>query len=386
MQGIFKNIDRNTLFSTLLFFSFIFDSGGGLGLRNIGFMLMLMVLFYELCFNYGKQNTNKYFLLFYCGSLVFLLSTKIIALSNHATFASSSLQNFSLYFLLPLYILAKNRYLTIEGYLKSVCIFCIIVLMFFFGRILGVAPIVQLFGFVATRADGFLGYAYFDNAFVVFPNVYFQGTLAIVPAAVIMISQQKFKAFALVMLTLFVAPSRFGVLVCIMFFLILYIKKIYIFLLGSTVFVLCIMIFEIPVFIDFLDMFDLATYGHAVRAGHMESILFLFNSNLSYFIVGQGPGTMFYSLGFNGYTDSVEISHFDFVRRYGIIYFIILNTAFFFLVYRLFNKSTVSRQLVYGLLAHYIVAISNPVLVSLPFMMFLSICIVINESNKNVVV
>jgi len=379
---IHLNENKSTILSTFVFFVFIFDSGGGLNLRNIGLILILMLLIYETFFNHGAKNINKYFLLFYCGSLSFLLASVIIALLNRATFVNANLHNFGLYSLLPFYILAKNRYLTINGYLKSVNIFCAIVLILFFGRLFGIAPVVQIFGFIATRADGFFRYVQFANSPLVIPNVYFQGMLATVPAAVIMVSQKKFKSFALVMLTLFIAPSRFGVFVCILFFLILYIKKIYIIIFASVVFVLSMILFEIPVFVDFLDIFDRTTYGHVVRTGHLESILFLFTSHLPYFIIGQGPGTMFFSLGFGSYTDSVEISHLDFIRKYGILYFIVLNIAFFYLMHKLYKKSILSKQLTYGLLAHYVVAASNPVLLSLPFMMFLSVCIVTSEADR----
>ena len=378
-DNICKN--ENIILSTFLFFSFIFDSGGGIGIRNIGFLIIALIIFLDLLF-YKNVQININFLLFYCGNLVFLSLSILAALNNNTTFFKANLFNFSLYCLFPFYILAKNKYLTIEGYLKSIEIFCVVIVIFFFGRLLKIMPIVNVFNILTRNASGHFQNLYFENSSTVLPNVYFQGVLSIVPAAVIMITQKKYKSFFLAFIALCIAPSRFGVLVCAFFFLILHIRKLFIPILVGIVLVLLFLVFkiEIPVFIDFLNMFYRTSSGNVIRSGHLNSIISLLTENPSYLFIGQGPGSMFYTSGFHHYADSVEISHFDFLRKYGILYFSVVNAAFIYLLYKLCKKkSLISNQLVYGLLAHYIVSISNPVLLSLPFIMFTSICIVRSE-------
>ena len=382
MQNISYN-RNNILLSTTIFFIFIFDSGGGMGIRNFGLLLIITILFIEIFYNHKKNELQSGFLLFYFFSMTFLMFSVLIAFLNNTSFFKSNLFNFSLYCLLPFYMLAKRKYITIDGYLNAVKIFCIIILIFFFGRLFRIMPLVNIFNFVVRNADGYFGNKRFSNSITVLPNIYFQGTLVIIPAAIIMIIRRNYGSFFLVLLTLSLIVSRFGVLVCILFFLILNIKKIYVPLSIVIILLLCVQIFriEIPVFIDFLDVFYRNSSGNVIRSKHLESIISLFMDNPSYFILGQGPGSVFYTSGFNVYTDSVEISHFDVLRKYGIIYFCIINAAFFYLMYKIYRKSKETRQFAYGLLAHYIVSISNPVLLSLPFIMFLSICIVNVESK-----
>jgi hypothetical protein len=362
--------DSSLFLSSFLFFCFIFDSGGGLGIRNIGFLIVGVLLLIELFSN--KIFLNRSFFLFYFISLIYLLISLVIAIFNNASFARANTFNFSLYFLLIVYLLAREKYLTLSGYLVAIKIFSILVLAFFCGRIFNIPYILMFFNMVAPYS----GADAMKNAM---PAVYYQGTLAIVPAAVVFARKRSIGWFFICLLALAVAPSRFGVFTSVVLFLIIYRRKLYIPLIIGVLLFICLNIFniEIPVLYDFMDMFRRTSYGSNVRSEHLKSIMILFSNNPMIFFFGQGPGTEFYTSGFNGYADSVEISHFDFVRKYGILYFIFLNFGLLLLVFRLNrNKTVESKQLIYGLIAHYVVAASNPVLTSIPFIMLLAVCIV----------
>jgi hypothetical protein len=378
-----KEETRNLFLSFFLFFVFIFDSGGRLGIRNAGFLIVCLLLLTALFSN--KIIFNRSFFLFYFTSLTYLLISLVIAMFNSASFMLANTFNFSLYFLIITYLLARENYLTLRGYLIAIKLFSILVIVFFFGRILNISYILMLFEAVAPYSGA-------DAMKNGMPAVYYQGTLAIVPAAAIFAKKGNVGWFLICLLALAVAPSRFGVLTSLFLFLLIYRKKFYFLSVIAAIVLICLNNFNvvIPVLYDFMDMFRGNSYGVSVRSGHLESILMLFKSNPLILFFGQGPGTVFYTSGFNNYADSVEISHFDFVRKYGIFYFIFLNCGLLFLIFKLYKSGTVtSKQVIYGLIAHYIVAISNPVLTSIPFIMLLGVCIalsgecVLKDEKKN---
>jgi len=141
---------------------------------------------------------------------------------------------------------------------------------------------------------------------------------------------------------------------------------------------------QIPVLIDLIAIFDTSSSGNSVRYNHLLSIIELFKQHPTCLIFGQGPGTPFYTTGFHKYVTLVEIHHFDLLRKYGLIYFTAVNAGLFYLLYKLYNtKQLIAKQIMYGIMAHYIVAISNPVLVSLPYMMLISIAITLVVPMQN---
>ena len=323
----------HTLLSSFLFFCFIFDSGGRLGLRKAGFLVVCLLILKEL---FGdKIYLNKSFFLFYLISLVYLSISLVIAIVNRASFILANTFNFSLYFLIIIYLLAREKYLTLDGYLVAIKFFSILVLAFFFGRIYNVSYILMVFNKVAPYS----GADAMKNAM---PAVYYQGTLAIVPAAVIFARKGSIGWFLICLLALAVAPSRFGVFVSMFLFLIIYRRKLYFPLIIGVLLFTYLNVFNItiPALYDFMDMFS-HSYGTNVRFEHLKSIMILFNNNSLVFVFGQGPGTVFYTSGFKEYVTSVEISHFDFIRKYGILYFIFLNIGLLLLIFNLYQKKSV---------------------------------------------
>ncbi|MDR0551882.1 MAG: hypothetical protein LBG72_07680 [Spirochaetaceae bacterium] len=368
------------MISFLIFFLFIFDSGGNIGIRNIGFLLMGICVLEILLKN--KIIINRYFLIFWVGIVSFLLVNLAVAMQNGAEFLNANVFSFSMYMLVFFYILARNNYLDIEGYLNAVKVFAVFVIVFFLGRLLGINIIVEIYRFVpsVTGPDGT------KNGMAV---VYYQGTLALVPGSVMFACQKKTGWFLICVIALAAAQSRFGLFTSILFFLIIYRKKIYIpaMLALAVMAVIAVFQVEIPVLTTFLEMFNGRYSGSQIRQGHLYSILALLRDNPAYILFGQGAGTSFYTSGFNTYTDSVEISHFDFMRKYGVLFFGILSLALLWIIFVLFKKRQARQtRLAFALMAHYVVAISNPVLMSLPIMMLMCVAIVEAEQKRCVFV
>jgi hypothetical protein len=71
------------------------------------------------------------------------------------------------------------------------------------------------------------------------------------------------------------------------------------------------------------------------------------------------------------------------MRKYGVPFFGLLSFALAWIVFLLLKKrEKAATQIAFALIAHYVVAISNPVLMSLPIMMLVCVGIVETERKK----
>jgi len=261
-------------------------------------------------------------------------------------------------------------------------LFSILVIFLFIGRITGQPLLMKLNGILTSGASGFFNekQAFFSQAL---PVVYFQGTLNLTFIAVLAFAQRRYISYAIMLLALVVAPSRFGVAV-VLFSSLLY------YLLRPTslsrktlnVFVtLCPMLLALCTYV----LIENNTPGKTelvdpVRAGHLVSVLDEINYDPTILFFGSGPGSVFYTKGFQAYTDNIEISQLEVIRKYGLFFFVIIHVFLGVLIRELYRKGR--RPLIFAIISHYVVSLSNPVLFSLPFMLFLAYCLVVSTSRQ----
>lgn len=102
-----------------------------------------------------------------------------------------------------------------------------------------------------------------------------------------------------------------------------------------------------------------------IKYAHLVSYAELFEAHPEYFLIGQGPGAIFYSEGFHDWRSQTEWSYIDMLRYYGIFALVILAV----LVYP-FTKLWPYRRhaRVFGLMGGYLaflfIAGTNPLLVT----------------------
>ncbi len=103
--------------------------------------------------------------------------------------------------------------------------------------------------------------------------------------------------------------------------------------------------FSYPIMISFAIMFLFVIYMLATEEGqtsndmkyaHLTSYMNLFREHPEYLVLGQGPGTSFYTSGFGRMTTQTEWSYIEIVRNYGISSIIILF-IFIYPVIKLFK-------------------------------------------------
>ena len=343
----------------------IVDSGGGLMLRPVSFLIMIFYAIKSL----QKDKISTKFLIPYLLFILSLLPSLVIALLNNIDIATIFSWIFA-YLCIPMfYFYVKGSDLKVEDYIKAGGCFAALVVVLFFGRILQVPFVIAVNEFIESRSNGFFGSKNFLSG-EVWPNVYFQGTLSLIICGALCIPYKFYWTFCLILISLVLAPSRFGVIVLVMWLLFLFFKTSYKRFLWIP-FILIIGMFILENFAfgkEILALFNGESDGGTIRLGHLSSVINEFGSSPLNMLFGFGPGSEFYSAGFQEMATNIEISQLEFIRKYGLISFL------FFMVFY-FRTVLVKDQEIYflngALFLYFLVAFSNPVLSSLFLFLFL---------------
>ena len=101
-----------------------------------------------------------------------------------------------------------------------------------------------------------------------------------------------------------------------------------------------------------------AVESNSVRIGHLKGLAEYYQENPINIITGSGMGSSFYSYGRNAWIDQMEWPLLDFFRQNGIL-FTVLVLIF---IGRMILNSQTERYKKVGLLAYFIIAMTNPLL------------------------
>ena len=110
--------------------------------------------------------------------------------------------------------------------------------------------------------------------------------------------------------------------------------------------------------------------SNMVKFAHLVSYMQLFESHPMYLLLGQGPGTSFYSEGFGEYTEVTEWTYMELLRNYGIWCVVIVAVLFKPLVtFYKYRKDNLTFVMLVAYFAYMLVAGTNPLLISSTGMM-----------------
>lgn len=106
--------------------------------------------------------------------------------------------------------------------------------------------------------------------------------------------------------------------------------------------------------------------SNVVKYGHLSSYATLFDENPLYLIFGQGPGTSFYSEGFNEIVFKTEWSYLEIIRCYGLFSLLIVYVYWRPLLtfWRFRESDTFTYSMFWTYLAYLLIAGTNPLLIS----------------------
>ena len=348
-----------------------------IGAFIIIFINFLRILFFAFKHKYLNNAVTLCFLFLTAAITVSAIMSVIQAVS----FAEIVLYNFSMYLFIMLFLSAKTKIIDYKGYMNAALVFSFIVIF------LVCAGMFNIFGGRQLQAKALKILSGMDGqkpiAGIIFQGFYLQGTLTLIPACVFFIHQKNYKNFLICFFALALSLSRFGLLTVIFCYCLMNKKKVSRIFLGMSILILVGYIFQFPILISLMQLFSGKDDGMSIRMGHLLGIIEVFEENPIYFFFGQGPGSVFYSYGFNKMTSTVEISQFDFLRKYGVfttVFFVLI--VLFAAICLIYRTDRTGRGLGYGIIAHFIVSISNPVLLSIPFVSYFAICIVYYIENS----
>lgn len=104
----------------------------------------------------------------------------------------------------------------------------------------------------------------------------------------------------------------------------------------------------------------------AIKALHKESYWDLFSSNLiRYLLIGDGPGSTFYSKGWGKIVVTTELSYYELIRNFGLIFCIVIIFLFCDPIINLYNryKKGMFFSLLLSYFAYLFIAGTNPYLI-----------------------
>lgn len=357
--------------SFVISFGIIMQSGGGI-FRTFSLVLCIFLLIFILFFK--KVMISRTVILCFLYTVASITISAVIAAYQGIDFISMITFNFSIYFFMIFYILARYGCIDISGYILACDVLSFVVIFLTICGYFGLKNI----EFIKQKLIFFFNGLYGPKPFgrIVLWMAYFQGTLALIPACVFCLYMKKYFSFFICFFGIFFSGSRFGFLVVVLFYCFFNYNKFLKIISVLVIFFLILYLTESPMILGLLSMVNDNDGGLSIRFGHLQGIMEVFDTQPLYLLFGQGPGSFFYSYGFKSNINSCEISHFDFLRKYGLLYTLICFSMLLVFSYLLLkNTDKKGKGLGWAILSHFVVSISNPVLTSLPFMCFLSISI-----------
>lgn len=126
-------------------------------------------------------------------------------------------------------------------------------------------------------------------------------------------------------------------------------------------------LFVIGIAIAFLGVFLLLTVKNSsssAKDGHIISYHELFSEHPSYLLIGQGPGSWFYTKGFGKFATNTELSYYELIRMFGGFFSILILACYMspFLYIRNIEKGK-NIVIVMSYIAYLFIAGTNPLLI-----------------------
>lgn len=372
----------------------IIDIGGGFGLKYGAFAIIFVYVLLAALTKKIQLPASFPLMegaLFILAPIIFLLLA-IGPFSIAPATAGRELAPFATWLLYPLLLLTYSKERIISffttalfwGAVLTVIIFCAIFLLHLVGQD---DLIARINAFTHEYRLGYFGQRPFGGSFsAFFPNVYFRWSLLLIPTAILLLQGSKRK-FMIVILAALLTVST-GLILFLLVGLLaasfgslwrgrlsrLYMKRAI-----SVGVILLIVAFALylsgygPV-VEFAasKLYNLST-STSIKVGHIQSILALISRDVVTLLFGTGPGSSFYSIGADQVVTNVEVSHFNLVRQFGVLYALGFFSYVLLIFISLRRLDRTGKLLSIGLVMLFIAAGTNPLLISPVFFLLLVI-------------
>ena len=215
--------------------------------------------------------------------------------------------------------------------------------------------------------------------------VYFQSTLLLSVFSIFLYLNGRKLGWWLLCMSLALSTSRFGVLVSIVVPILLSLIGVKnISKMMKDIFLPSGMLLLFSYYIAYLFLRDGFSGDAIVGMGSFEArvahlISTIESIDVYNFMLGQGPGSFFYTLRIDGYVDNSELTYLEFFRKFGLVGYWLFLYCISVVLNQNYKHS--NHECNVYLLVIFFVALSNPVLTSIIFSFFVALSLRLNSKE-----
>jgi len=367
----------------------VVDIGGGFGLK---YLVLSIFLFFAIVKLIEERFNRSHF--FEASVCVFFSAAALLSVMRGNDISSAFSEVSFVAFVSLLVVGNRVGADFLESNFLRVSLFAAIIVITTFSVIFIFPEVgVAATSFSAENRLGYIGVKAIGGGV---PNVYFRWSIWLLLGFSLSLFSKKYSLsmviFAAAVMTLSIAVIGGAVLIILAYAVIG----------GGSKYVKVLRIFSIPVLIflgsllaiylfpnmsaEVLSKFSESSSSSSIKMGHIESILSLLANEPSYLIYGQGPGSSFYSTGAGSLVNDVEVSHFNLLRQFGVFGFALYFFYFFYVIAGLLRLGQQGYAWAVGLTVMFIVAGTNPLLLSpiffVPLMLGRVYCLELIEAKN----
>lgn len=378
----------------MLFMSaLILDTGGALGLKYSAFLLVTLYL--GIAAVTGRATVPLRVLviegLLFGVAPVFFLYLAVTAYGVAPSTAVGRLAPFITWLLYPVLLKVDSRERLVSVFSRAI-LFGAVLILVMFGVLIGlyaldrVDTIVAINTFTDSHRLGYFGVKPLDTGTTFFfPGVYFRWSLLLIPAAIIAFARGGVRFFTTVAAILASASAAALVALvlgvgCVLFDHRLsrslrrrYAHRAFVLAIGLGVLGVALYRAGFGGAVE-LIVGKLSSASTSVKIGHIQSIIDESTQSIGRLLFGMGVGSTFYSAGAGDFVSDVEVSHFELVRQFGLVYALAFFTYVGWLTAAVWRTDGNGRLLGIGLMLLFIAAGTNPLLLTSVFFILLVVC------------
>lgn len=364
-----------------MLFLIVIDMGGELGFRRIGFALLVINLLILLI----TSNKKFFYFSYLIPFVIFIVYPTVhlfISITKNFDLALS-ISQVSVFYISFLYFILRVLSPEVNGmknlnytFIAMATFYLLMLFCFFINKEL----YFSVAEYIHSRGAGYAGTR--NDASIQLANVYLKSSLFLIFTFCFYLRQSTFLA-VYIFIGSFITTSKS--LFIVQATLLAWRKKqnIY-FILFISILCCSIVYFFYDLLMSYSDYILMTLTGQSetanVRSHHLTDYLNLAGNDLFSLIFGFGPGSTFNSSVFGSNTSNIEIDHINIIRKFGLLFFLLFTTqvAYIFIKLRRIKRYNVAT----GLFFSFLLAGTNPVLLSPVFFIILIECFMLVKKTK----
>lgn len=342
----------------------------------LGVKYIVFVLLFGVCIA-NKRNIHYRYLIFFV--LIYLVQafSLTVGYSSNKYIYDDDFTLYMIFTYIPLILLPWVDFLPFYKYVRfPIIVISIITIIVSVAMIFNKELELMLYSFFSADT-GLMQIAHRSFAGIDFTSAYYRTIpIAIIPFAVIVYdifiyrnkTLKNLATLVLLGVALLFAGTRACMLSTVIVILMIYMIRLYNSKAGRIILPLVLILVSVGIiFVMSVLLSDATEPSKVVKFGHLHSYAIFFQNNIDALLFGQGPGGMFYSMGFGEMTSQTEWTLIEFVRMYGILGTFILLVVYLYPLIELVSKRHLlpyALPISIGYMFYFMIGCTNPLLTS----------------------